>query len=115
MTARSSAGDRPGFRSTSTPRRRKISTAAGESLSLIKTFGMKCARWLIVLLKPHPNPAPPKRGGGSGTTPSPRVWGRVGMGVLVLFGSLRRCEFGGHQIMGPVQPGQQLIDIGGVD
>src|ERR1700687_3709564 len=40
MMARKSAGDRPGFKSTSMPRRRKISTAAGESLSLIRTFGM---------------------------------------------------------------------------
>ncbi len=37
---RRSAGERPGFKSTSTPRRRKISTAAGDSLSLISTFGI---------------------------------------------------------------------------
>ena len=40
MMARSSAGDRPGFRSTSIPRLRKISTAAGDSLSLINTLGI---------------------------------------------------------------------------
>src|SRR6185312_17089046 len=40
MMARRSAGDRPGFRSTSMPRLRKMSTAAGESLSLIRTLGM---------------------------------------------------------------------------
>ena len=40
MIARNSAGDRPVFRSTSMPRVRKISTAAGDSLSLIRTLGM---------------------------------------------------------------------------
>src|ERR1700744_413711 len=40
MTARSSAGVRPGLRSTSIPRLRKISTAAGDNLSLINTFGI---------------------------------------------------------------------------
>jgi hypothetical protein len=41
MIARRSAGDRPGFRSTSTPRDRKISTANGDRLSLIRTLGME--------------------------------------------------------------------------
>src|SRR3954468_20311299 len=40
MMARKSAGDRPVLMSTSMPRLRKISTAAGDSLSLIRTFGM---------------------------------------------------------------------------
>ena len=40
MMARRSAGDRPGFRSTSIPRLRKIATAAGDSLSLINTLGI---------------------------------------------------------------------------
>ena len=44
MMARSSAGVRPVFTSTSTPRSRKISTAAGESLSLIRTLGMRIRR-----------------------------------------------------------------------
>src|SRR4051812_43880866 len=40
MMARKSAGDSPVLMSTSMPRLRKISTAAGDSLSLIRTLGM---------------------------------------------------------------------------
>src|SRR4051812_694326 len=40
MISRNSADDRPGRTSASMPRVRKISTAAGESLSLIRTLGM---------------------------------------------------------------------------
>src|SRR3984885_6702723 len=100
MMTRRSAGDRPGFKSTSIPRRRKMSTAAGESLSLIKTLGMDhslvwappatggeylttqyssapCGRWgneALLILPPLPSRTPPprRRAPNRGTATTPR-------------------------------------------
>src|SRR5919199_2951624 len=74
MMARSSAGGRPGLKSTSMPRRRKISTAAGESLSEMSTLGTG------MLLR--------------------------GLGGCLLGFDLRQS---------PVEPGQQRLDVGGLD
>src|SRR5580692_7053840 len=96
MMARRSAGERPGFRSTSTPRRRK-STAAGDNLSLIRTFDMGRTRWLFVSWWRCPLPQPPPtRGGGvinqstKQTDDSPLAGGGWGKGATTLFRSLRR-------------------------
>src|SRR5215210_4163253 len=75
MMARSSGGERPGLKSTAMPRRRKISTAAGESLSEMRTLG----------------------------------------GTALLLRCLRGCVFGFDLLQGPVEPGQQGFDVGGLD
>src|SRR3954469_6152003 len=86
MMLRSSGGDRPGLRSTSRPRRRKMSTAAGDSLSLIRTLGM---RTLVVQIECR---FPPPLGGELG-----------GGGLLE---NLR---------VRPLQPRQQGLDVCGLN
>src|SRR5215218_1164987 len=74
MIARNSGGERPGLKSTAMPRRRKISTAAGESLSEMRTLG-----------------------------------------TALLLRCLRGCVLGFDLRQGPVEPGQEGFDVGGLD
>src|SRR4051812_29749684 len=92
MTAISSSFERPVLMSVSTPRWRKMSTAAGLRLSAMSTRGMgriPC-----------------------GKSSRPGREDRVGLWDGPPSGGF---EFGDDGGEGPVEPGGQCVDVGGVD
>src|SRR5512144_1720585 len=106
MIAFSSSGFRPVLTSASMPRPRKMSAACGLMLSEMRTLGMvSCSFLAVARCLPHPLPLP--RAGEGGT----RARGRVrGLGA-----PLRGREFGLDVCPGPVEPGEQRLQIAGLD
>src|SRR6516162_10453231 len=111
MISISSGLVRPVLVSVSTPRSVKICTAAGESLSAMRTRGMDALRWRVgPLTLPSPpegernEPLAPR--GGEREGPNPQGWEGEGLG--------RHLELGDGLGEGPVEPGQQGLDVGGL-
>src|SRR5580692_8037685 len=112
MIFKSSSLARPVRTSASTPRVRKMATAAGESWSAMRTLGVMGGLQTLPLEGRWPRERP---GGGFSTrwrwwrqTPTPDPSPQGG-------GALGRREFGSEGGEGPVEPGRQRAQVVGVD
>src|SRR5579871_4552316 len=107
MIFASSSLSSPGLTSTSTPRSLKMATAAGESLSEMRTREV-----MRIVLEQRPVRAAKIE---EERTAAPRRWAPAFAGARVRSGSSRLCELGLLDNEGVVEPLGQRLDVVGFD